>query len=273
MKPIVLLTDFGLEDIYVGQLKGVISRYNPQIKILDLTHHIQPFNILQGAYFLWSSYSYFPETSIFVCVVDPGVGTERRILIAKNKARLFLAPDNGLLTMLVHEHLLDKVYTVTHEEFLASKTFHGRDIFAPLAARLSLGKEAHDLGKEINPDNIYMLPHIQPEYKDQKITTTVLHTDHFGNIVLNLPIATWKSTLKQHSRLFLSTPPAQSSVLNTHSSTYPVYLAPTYAHIPTSELGLIPGSQKMYELALNQASAQQRLNLTIGQKVSLTLQR
>jgi len=259
MKPIVLLTDFGLEDIYVGQLKGVIARYNAQIKIIDLTHHIQPFNILQGAYFLWSSYTYFPKNSIFVCVVDPGVGTKRRILIAKNKACLFLAPDNGLLTMLAQEHLLDKVYTVSHEDFMASSTFHGRDIFAPLAARLSLGKEAHDLGKEINPDSIYMLPHIQPEYKDQKITTTVLHIDHFGNIVLNLPITSWETTLKQHSRLFFNE--------------LQLHLVSTYAHIPTNELGLIPGSQKMYELALNQASAHKRLNLSIGQKVSLSLQK
>ena len=266
MKPIVLLTDFGLNDVYVGQLKGVISSYNPRANILDLTHNVQPFNVLQGTYFLWSSYSYFPSDSIFVCVVDPGVGTKGRILIARNKTRFFLAPDNGLLTMLAHENLLEQVYSVSPDRtqnivplHCSSTTFHGRDIFAPLAAALSLDKKMHEPGKKINPDSIYLLPHIQPEYKNQRITTTILHIDHFGNIVLNLPIATWETTLKQQSRL----------LFNDH----PVHLASTYAHLATSELGLIPGSQKMYELALNQASAQQRLKLTIGQKISLTLQK
>ena len=266
LKPIVLLTDFGLDDVYVGQLKGVIFRYNPRIKILDLTHHVQPFNVLQGAYFLWSSYSYFPSDSIFVCVVDPGVGTERKILLAKNKNRLFLAPDNGLLTMLAHDNLLEQVYIVSPDRVqnivplhCSSTTFHGRDIFAPLAAALSSGQKIHEPGKKINPDSIYLLPHIQPEYKNQKITTTILHIDHFGNVVLNLPIATWETTLRQHCRLLFND--------------YPVRLVSTYAHLASGEIGLIPGSQKMYELALNQASAREKFNLTIGQKVSLALQK
>ncbi len=143
---IALASDFGARDSYVGVVKAVIAGINPQARVIDITHEIEPHDVRQGAYALWSSYRFFPKGSIFVAVVDPGVGTERAILIAETREHTLLAPDNGLLDLVLSQEPGARVHVVHPQKPAGkwrryamgeiSRTFHGRDIFAPMAARM-----------------------------------------------------------------------------------------------------------------------------------------
>ncbi len=195
--PLVLLTDFGHQDGFVGVMKGVIASIAPLTPVIDLSHEVEPQNVFQASLILKGSFSYFPEGSLFVCVVDPGVGTERRIILLEYQKRLFLAPDNGLLTFLLYDENEDKkaslhIYEVTNEEFFLSETpsdsFHGRDIFAPVAAYLS-GKDVSppSLGRQVGYSSLhtsFLLP--PPRISSCRITGEVICCDHFGNCITNI---------------------------------------------------------------------------------------
>ncbi len=186
---IALLTDFGLEDPYVGMMKGVILSINPNARIVDLSHLIQPHQIFQAGYLLWSAYSFFPRGSVFLAVVDPGVGSRRKIIAVKSKNHVFLAPDNGLLNLVLSDQKnaeAVQVDPVKTKDFIlreVSSTFHGRDIFAPLAAHISLGKRIQSFGVRVRLD------HIPSPFVSAKSGTSkplVIHVDHFGNLVSNI---------------------------------------------------------------------------------------
>ncbi|TLY27641.1 MAG: SAM-dependent chlorinase/fluorinase, partial [Ignavibacteria bacterium] len=147
---IALLTDFGLSDPYVGSMKGVISAIAPGTPILDLSHEVLPQNITQAGYLLWSCYKYFPAGTIFVCVVDPGVGSGRRVLCVDGAGYRFLGPDNGLLQLVLDSLDGYSIVIVENRRYFRneiSPTFHGRDIFAPVAAHLSRGVRSASLGR------------------------------------------------------------------------------------------------------------------------------
>lgn len=199
--PIVLTTDFGASDAYVGVLKGVILRINPQAHILDLTHQIQPQNVAQAAFMLGVSWRFFPQDTIHLCVVDPGVGTDRRPLLLETPVARFVAPDNGLLSYVLRDYLKElpekpgliavppglAVYELTNSDYWLqplSNTFHGRDLFAPVAAHRSLGVAPEDLGQRVS--DIVWLPAPQPEVRGSEIRGQVLYVDHFGNLVTNI---------------------------------------------------------------------------------------
>ena len=200
--PIVLTTDFGLADPYVGVMKGVIVRINPNAALIDLTHLVQPQNVRQGAFLLGTSHRYFPQGSIHIAVVDPGVGTDRRPLLLETPTSRFVAPDNGLLSCIVAEYLDDApelpsrvavppeitVYHVTNPGYWLqplSRTFHGRDVFAPVAAHLSLGVPPHELGVPV--DDMAWLPIPQPSVDTNNLSGEVVYADHFGNLITNIP--------------------------------------------------------------------------------------
>jgi len=186
---IALLTDFGLEDPYVGTMKGVILSINPNARIVDLSHHIQPHQILQAGYLLWSACSFFPRGSVFLAVVDPGVGSKRKIIAVKSAKHIFLAPDNGLLDLVLSDQKIVEavqVDPVKTKDFIlqeVSSTFHGRDIFAPLAAHLSLGKKIQSFGDKVRLDHI---PSSLVSAKSGTSKPQVIHVDHFGNLVSNI---------------------------------------------------------------------------------------
>ena len=145
MSTITLLTDFGLKDTYVGLIKGVILSVNPDAVIIDITHHVDPHDLSQAAFIIKSSYRYFPAGSVHVIVVDPGVGSRRAIVALTMMGQTFLAPDNGILTLIVDEGDIDAVVRVENSDYFlkaVSQTFHGRDIFAPVAAH----SNQHGLG-------------------------------------------------------------------------------------------------------------------------------
>jgi S-adenosyl-L-methionine hydrolase (adenosine-forming) len=260
---VALLTDFGLHDPYVGQMKGMIQTHAPGTVIVDVCHHVEPFNIVQAGFFLAASQAYFPEETIFAAVVDPGVGGDRRIVLVEKFRQFFLAPDNGLLTLLMHKGGLTRARDVTPPwRREASATFHGRDLFAPLAAKLACCAEIDGLGEEINPHSLTLLPGAQPGLVGDTLTAMVLNVDHFGNCVLNLESQEWGNTLAKAQGLAIIAP-----------ASAPVRPAFTYELLEPGEVGLIKGSQGYLELALKQASAAQELSLSLGMSVTLRLDR
>ena len=200
--PIVLTTDFGLSDPYVGVMKGVVLRINPNAPLIDLTHLIQPQNVRHGSFLLGTSHGFFPQGSIHVAVVDPGVGTARRPLLLETPTARFVAPDNGLLSFVVAEHLDAppelpgritvplglSAYHLTNSDYWLqplSHTFHGRDVFAPVAAHLSLDVPPSSMGSPAN--DMVWLPIQQPIAVGNSLSGEVVYADHFGNLVTNVP--------------------------------------------------------------------------------------
>jgi S-adenosylmethionine hydrolase len=188
-RTIALLTDFGLSDSYVGQMKGVIYSINPNVNIIDITHDIQPQNIKQAAFILNTSFKYFPNGTIFVCVVDPKVGSERKAICIQTKEYFFLAPDNGLLTYVIENQKIIKAVELNNDKFHLqnrSYTFHGRDIFAPVAAHLSLGIEIEELGSEISMKEIIKIQPLKMKKKNNKIIGEIIYWDRFGNLISSI---------------------------------------------------------------------------------------
>jgi len=184
---IVLLTDFGLTDPFVGMMKGVIAGISPETRVIDLTHGIRPQDIFQGAFVLYRSMDYFPRGTIFCAVVDPGVGTDRKPIALKTRDFYFVGPDNGLLWPAATANGIFSCICLGNPEYFlphVSSTFHGRDIFAPVAAHLSSGTPLDALGREMTAPIDLEFP--LPEPKDQGIILTVMDEDQFGNLTLNL---------------------------------------------------------------------------------------
>lgn len=187
---ITLTTDFGLTDAYVGVMKGVILSRCPAARLVDITHGIAPGRIASAAYVLSTAWRYFPDQSVHLAVVDPGVGTSRRIIAAQVGTHRFVAPDNGLLSLVLDEAEADerRVVHVTRDDLNVvptSRTFHGRDIFAPIAAALAGGMPLHELGNPVA--GWIRLPVREPVEQDGRITGEVIHIDRFGNLITNIP--------------------------------------------------------------------------------------
>jgi len=213
MSPIITLTtDFGYDDAYVAAVKGAILNINPEASIVDVTHSIGPQDILQAAFVLNAAYRYFPKQTVHVAIVDPGVGSERRGIILKTPSAIFVAPDNGILSYVVddlfpnvvaqsigkspmNQPITEVVFkkgleaaAITDPRFWrhpVSPTFHARDIFAPVAAGLSLGISLYEFGEKIN--SLHVLPIAKPSLDpDGNLIGLVLHVDHFGNLITNI---------------------------------------------------------------------------------------
>ena len=201
---ITLTTDFGTADPYVGIMKGVILGINPQATIVDISHHIQPQSVLEAAFIIGASHRFFPEGTIHVVVVDPGVGTSRSVVLLITPSARYLAPDNGTLSYVLREASQQgpkvseglqvavprdyRAYRLSNPDFWlhpVSSTFHGRDIFAPVAAHLSLGVPAHRLGREVR-DLTWLAPP-EPDWDGTTLAGQVVHVDGFGNLITNIP--------------------------------------------------------------------------------------
>jgi S-adenosylmethionine hydrolase len=261
MTIITLTTDFNITSEYVAAIKGVILNINPNTKIVDITHAIQPQNILQGAFVLYSIVKYFPK-AIHVGVIDPGVGTNRAGLIFKCQSGLLIGPDNGLLVPAAERLKIDIVYKITNNKFCLddiSSTFHGRDIFAPVAAHLSKNLKIEKVGGRIKHFKKLDLFGIK-NTKDSLIGK-VLNIDNFGNIVTNLP----KDTIVKHfelgDQLTISTVTSQKG--------FKVPFKNTYDSVPKGTLLALISSSGFLELAGNQYNANEKLNLQIGDKITL----
>jgi S-adenosyl-L-methionine hydrolase (adenosine-forming) len=184
---IALLTDFGTKDYFVGAMKGVILSINPQAKIVDIAHEIEPQNIQSAGFILASCYRNFPPKTIFVAVVDPGVGSDRRAVLVETEKYYFIAPDNGLLSLVLANETKYRSFALTNPKFFLSnisRTFHGRDVFAPVVAWLSTGISPNEFGEEIM-DLIVDNSLIPNKLSANEIEGEIIHIDNFGNLITN----------------------------------------------------------------------------------------
>lgn len=198
---IVLLTDFGMDDIFVGVMKGVIAGIAPDVAVIDLTHAIPPQDVAAGSFALLASYRYFAEGAIFCAVVDPGVGTERRPIAARCGSRIFVCPDNGILTGVISEERASEAVVLDnpayHLQDRVGATFHGRDIFSPVAAHLARGGPFHDLGRSIDTESLVRLKGSEPLISAELIMAHVQHIDRFGNLITDLRESAFRAWLPE----------------------------------------------------------------------------
>lgn len=249
---IALLTDFGTQDFFVGAMKGVILSINKSAKIIDITHEVPPHNILSAAFTLNAGYRNFPDKTIFVAIVDPGVGSNRRAILVETEKYYFVAPDNGLLSFIFDTEDNFCVYELTNKKFFRdpiSPTFHGRDIFSPVAAHLSNGIEPNKFGNEIK-DFIYQKIGKPKKIDNETIEAEIIHADHFGNLIIN---ATFDDLPEKFSVEF-----------NNKKVTKIKYY---FAEEKLCEIFMIFGSAGFLEIVANQDSAEFFLNAKVGQKV------
>jgi S-adenosylmethionine hydrolase len=187
MPVITLSTDFGWDDPYLGIMKGVILGINPRVTLVDITHGLSPKRLMEAAIKLATAIDYFPKGTIHLAVVDPGVGGVRRPILIKTKEHYWIGPDNGLFTRILQAFPDFRIFHLTNPQYFlepVSRTFHGRDIFAPAAAHLSRGLSPAKLGKRLYDPILLDIP--KPEFKKNKATGRVLYADHFGNLITNL---------------------------------------------------------------------------------------
>lgn len=185
---IALLTDFGWSSWYIGVMKGVVCSINPSARIIDLCHNVSLHDVREGGFILGNSFRYFPEGTIFLCIVDPGVGGKRRNLIAETGSHYFVAPDNGILSSVFEKEPARSVYEFSPGEYTLAphgSTFHGRDLFAPIAAHLSLGIPPATMGTEVK--SVLTVPAVMPYLnKNRDVSGRAVYVDTFGNIITNI---------------------------------------------------------------------------------------
>ncbi|VXD23121.1 conserved hypothetical protein [Planktothrix serta PCC 8927] len=305
-KIITLLTDFGLKDVYVGVIKGVIHQINPEINIIDLTHDILPQNIAAGRFCLMNAYSYFPEKTVHIAVVDPGVGTQRRAIAIQFKNSYLVGPDNGLLTGLLEPFLTSKIDINSNHlespEIIAielnnpqywrtaqpSTTFHGRDIFASVGAHLASGVPLEQLGTPIDPKTLMKLSLPSYRFTDLGIEGSIQYIDGFGNLVTNIPgeaVAdkNWylviskgqkKPKNKKHKQKKTKKNSKQKLKPKQQKFSSLSCLIPrgqTYGDVALGQLVALVGSHDWVEIALNGGNAQQQLNIDWGAKIQVMI--
>ncbi len=253
---ITLTTDFGLEDPFVGIMKGVILGIAPEAQLVDITHEIHSYDILEAAFVVDSIYRYFPPGTVHVVVVDPGVGSARRPMAAAAEGQFFVAPDNGVLSPVLHTDrsaAVPQVYRITNESLFldsVSRTFHGRDIFAPVAAHLARGTPIESVGPRILDFAIRAFPRPRPQ--GDKLVGIVLRIDKFGNIITNFR--------REHLRKDFTIRIAGLSITR---------LCDSFSEAEPGEFFAIEGSAGYIELALNQGSAAERLNVGLGNEIEV----
>src|SRR5205823_10417194 len=191
---IALMTDFGIGDGDVGVMKGVIAGITPDAHIIDITHNIGPQNVSSGAWILATSYRYFPTNTVFVCVVDPGVGSSRGAIALHAGEWFFVGPDNGLFSYVLAEQPVHAAVLLSNPAYhrqSVSSTFHGRDIFAPVGAYLALGTTTilPELGPALDPTTLKRLEVGQPTWHGSTIEAHIIHVDHFGNLITDIPLS------------------------------------------------------------------------------------
>ena len=261
MSIITLLTDFGTRDYFVAAMKGVILSANPAARIVDISHEIPPQDIQAGAFNLLAVYQNFPSGTIHAGVVDPGVGSERRAIITECAEQFFVGPDNGLFSFIVQREGKHRTHQVTNEKFFrhpVSKTFHGRDVFAPVAAALSNGAAPRAFGPLI--DTIVELQSLTPQQRtDGTVEGAIIHIDRFGNLITNLTA----KDLGSHDNA------VQIDINGRQISSYRQFFAE--ASVRADELFMLLGSAGFIEIAARNASAASILNARRGQPVVATI--
>ena len=250
---ITLTTDFGRDSPYIAAMKGVILSINPAATIVDISHGIAPQNIADGAFVLGETIQWFPANTIHVAVVDPGVGTARKIVYARVDAQQYVCPDNGLLSYVCRDRQPDVTFEVTNRSLFlheVSSTFHGRDIMAPVAARLSLGMAPSELGPPLKKLDLFEWP--RPERRPNSIVGRILHADSFGNLITNIRREDLPSDIE----------PAYF-VVETAQHRFDGIVRTYFESPPRTPVALF-GSSGLLELAIVQGNAAVELEIAVG---------
>lgn len=250
-----MLTDFGLKDWFAGTMKGVIFGINPSAKIVDISHDISPQNIMEASCVLKNSSPYFPDNTIFLVVIDPGVGSNRKAIIVKTSRFLYTGPDNGVLSGIYNQEE-DEVIEITNKTYClpdTSNTFHGRDIFAPVAAYLSMGVSPYLMGTKIN--SIKNIEAMKPYIDDnKKVCGSIIYTDRFGNLITNLCEDFFSDHGIDYKNISI-----KGNIINGLSN--------SYSEKSPGELLAIKGSSGYIEIAVNQGNAGELLQAVTGDSV------
>jgi len=258
-KIITLTTDFGLKDPYVAEMKAVILSISPKTKIVDITHKIEKFNIKMGAYTLAAACPYFPEDTIHVAVIDPGVGTKRKAILIQTRNSYFIGPDNGILALAAKSQGIKHIYRIENLKFMLPKisnTFHGRDVFAPAAAYLANGTSPSEFGPEI--PEIVMPTFAKITKTKTTLTGEIIHIDGFGNIITNLR--------EEDCELMGTKKTVKLKLKNTRLK---LKLCKAYSEVKAQQPLAIIGSHNFLEISMNQGNAAENFQTRAGDKVRL----
>jgi S-adenosyl-L-methionine hydrolase (adenosine-forming) len=255
---VALLTDFGLIDPYVGMMKAVLLNKDPGANLIDLTHGVEAQNIKQAAFILGKSFEYFHEDTIFLCVVDPGVGSERLPIAIKTDKYYFIGPDNGIFTEILGSQKIEDVRIIDNPRIIAenpSATFHGRDIFAPTAGFLAWGGDFSRIGESINPDSLQLLRSNKKVSKNE-ITGEIIFADHFGNLISDID-------------------PKDIEKLNSNKIEIQIgdhkikKISNTFSDIATGEVLAYISSYSTLAIGANQANAKEIISAITGSAISI----
>jgi S-adenosylmethionine hydrolase len=256
MSIISLLSDFGHKDPYVAEMKAVILSIRSEVRIVDVTHEVEKFNIRMGAYVLASAAPYFPPNTVHVAVVDPGVGTQRHAIIVETSHNFYVGPDNGLLMLAAQKEHITNVYTIDNPKYMLPKvstTFHGRDIFAPTAAYLAAGTKPSDFGAAIDD---YIVPDFaKPHQINGELLGEVLHVDDFGNIISNISAEALKNVgINEGNTLQVRLGDKIVSLM----------FCSAYGEVAADAPLALVGSSGFFEVAVNQGSASRTFGANVG---------
>jgi len=258
---ITLTTDYGTSDHLVGVIKGVILKIHPDVQIVDVNHSVVPYDVLDGALSIGSAYRYFPPRTVHMVVVDPGVGTPRRPILVIANNQYFIAPDNGVLSLVYERESPIVVHHITSEHYFlrpVSATFHGRDIFAPVAAWLTKNWQADAFGEVIGDHTRFALP--KPKTQDDALRGAILRVDHFGNLMTNFIIENLPESMRRPG-------PVSMTVAGKTVKQF----VETFAQGPAGEPVALLGSSGFIEIAVNKGNAARTLNVARGAEVVLQL--
>ena len=256
---ITLTTDFGYQDPFVGVMKGVIAAINPRSQVIDLTHGVPSQNILAAALTLQHSVRFFVDGSVHVVVVDPGVGSTRKPILIEHEGSYFVGPDNGVLSLALEGKVPDRIIELTNAKYhleQVSNTFHGRDIFAPVAAHLSLGVAAAEFGKPL--DTLVNLSMPQVLRRKNRLSGEIIYADRFGNLFTNI---------REHDLTGLPVDRLRVALGDIQLSG----LVANYARVSIGEFACLFNSWGLLEIAINKGDVMRQTGAKIGDKVTVTV--
>jgi len=262
MPIITLLSDFGLRDPYVAEMKAAILSICPEARVVDISHEIEKFNIRTGAFVLASAAPYFPQGTIHVAVVDPGVGTKRRPLVVETGRCFYVGPDNGLLVLSAQREGIRHIYTISNPVYMlprVSRTFHGRDVFAPAAAHLARGCSPSEFGPEVH--DCLVPKFAKPRLRGGALFGEVLHIDDFGNVISNLSVKDLEKTgIREGSLLHVQ---LKGKALT-------LKLCSAYGEVPAKTPLAIIGSTDFLEVSINQGNASEAFKAKVGNLIRIS---
>ncbi len=276
MALVTLTTDFGLQDGYVGTMKGVMAGIAPELAFVDITHDIRPQDVPSTAYVLWTALPYFPEDAVHLVVVDPGVGTSRRAIASKTAWGVLVGPDNGVFSYVWDNAPSELTVALENPDYqrkgVVSGTFHGRDIFSPAAAHIAAGVPLREFGPEVTEP--VRLPSPDVSFEAGCIRGKVLYIDHFGNAITSIGRLIWEGSLLHLDPVFVA---GETRTINAGRVRVSVagrdlgHVALTYGEVAVGAPLALVGSEGMLEIAVNQGNGARTLGLSLGDPVEIAV--